>query len=82
MCRSTTPFALEQVLWSQCCGVTEIKQLQKLQDRASRIVTGSSSDTPGVPPLTKKVGWRAIYELIASESNFIVFKSLHEVAPQ
>ena len=29
-----------------CCGSSEINQLQKLQNRASRIVTNSSFDTP------------------------------------
>ena len=64
-----------------CCGVTEINQLQKLQNRAARIVTGSSFDTPG-QPLIKRLGWKTIDELIASESNIMVFKSLHELAPQ
>ena len=64
-----------------CCGVTEINQLQKLQNRAARIVTGSSFDAP-VMPLIKKLGWKTIDELIAMESNIMVFKSLHELAPQ
>ena len=64
-----------------CCGATEINQLQKLQNRAARIVTGSSFDTPG-QPLIKRLGWKTIDELIASESNIMVFKSLHELAPQ
>ena len=64
-----------------CCGVTEINQLQKLQNRAARIVTGSSFDAPGMP-LIKKLDWKTIDELIATESNIMVFKSLHELAPQ
>ena len=32
------------LVWG-CSGVTEINQLQKLQNRAARIVTGSSFDT-------------------------------------
>ena len=64
-----------------CCGVTEINQLQKLQNRAARIVTGSSFDAPGMP-LIKKLGWKTIDELIAMESNIMVFKSLHKLAPQ
>ena len=64
-----------------CCGVTEVNQLQKLQDRTARIVTGSSFDTPG-QPLIKRLGWKTIDELIATESNVMVFKSLHELAPQ
>ena len=64
-----------------CCGVTEINQLQKLQNSAARIVTGSSFDAPGMP-LIKKLDWKTIDELIATESNIMVFKSLHELAPQ
>ena len=39
-----------------CCGMTEISQLQKVQNRAARIVTGSNFDTPG-QPLIKGLGW-------------------------
>ena len=64
-----------------CCGVTEINQLQKLQNRAACIVTGCSFDAPSMP-LIKKLGWKTIDELIAMESNIMVFKSLHKLAPQ
>ena len=37
-----------------CSGVTEINQLQKLQNRAARIITGRSFDTP-CQPLIKEV---------------------------
>ena len=61
--------------------MTEINKLQKLQTHAARIVTGSSSDAPG-RPLIKELGWKNIDELIAIESNIMVFKSLHELTPQ
>ena len=64
-----------------CCGLTEINQLQKLQNRAARIITGSRFDAPGLP-LVKSLGWKTIDELISSESNIMVFKSLHGLAPQ
>ena len=68
-----------------CCGVNEINQfqnLQNLQSRAARIVTASSfNPAPGLP-LINKLGWKTIDELIASDSNIMVFKSLHELAPQ
>ena len=51
-----------------CCGVTVINQLQKLQNRAAHIVTGSNFDTPG-QPLVKGLGWKSIDELITSDSN-------------
>ena len=59
-----------------CCGLTEINQLQKLQNRAARIVTGSRFDKPGMP-LVIRLGCKTIDELISSESNIMVFKSLH-----
>ena len=64
-----------------CAGSTELTQLQKLQNRAARIITNSSFDTPS-RPLIDKLGWKTIEELVASESKTMVFKSLHELAPQ
>ena len=60
---------------------TEINQLQNLQNRAARIITGSRFDKLGLP-LGKRLGWKTIDELISSESNIMVFKSLHGLAPQ
>ena len=68
------------LVWG-CCGVTEINQMQKLQNRASRIVTGSSFDIP-CQPFIKELGWKTIDQLITSETNIMVYKSLHELAPQ
>ena len=65
-------------VWGSC-GVIEINQLQKLQNRAARIV--SSFDTPG-QPLIKRLGWKTTDELVASESYVMFFISLHELAPQ
>ena len=64
-----------------CAGSTELNQLQKLQNRAARIITNSSFDTPS-RPLIDQLGWKTIEELVASESKTMVFKSLHELAPQ
>ena len=64
-----------------CCGSTEIDQLQKLQNRAARIVTNSSFDTPS-RPLIERLGWKTIEQLIGYESKIVVFKSLNELAPQ
>ena len=64
-----------------CAGLTELNQLQKLQNRAARIITNSSFDTPS-RPLIDQLGWKTIEELVASESKTMVFKSLHELAPQ
>ena len=63
-----------------CAGTTEINRLQKLQNRAARIVTNSSFDTPS-NKLLEKLGWKTINELIDIESKTMVFKSLNELAP-
>ena len=64
-----------------CVGLTEINQLQKLQNRAARIITNSSFDVPS-RPLIKGLGWKTVEELAASESKTMVFKCLNELAPQ
>ena len=64
-----------------CCGSSEINQLQKLQNRAARIVTSSSFDTPS-RPLIERLGWKTIEQLISYQSKTMVFKSLNELAPQ
>ena len=46
-----------------CAGTTEINRLQKLQNRAARIVTNSSFNTPS-NQLIETLGWKTINELI------------------
>ena len=62
-----------------CCGVTEKNHLQKLQ--VATILTNSSFDTPGIPSV-RKLSWKKIVELIVHESELMVFKSMHGLAPQ
>ena len=64
-----------------CAALTEINQLQKLQNRAARIITNSSFDAPG-GPLIEEMGWKTIDELITCESKTKVFKSLNQLAPE
>ena len=64
-----------------CAGLTEINQLQKLQNRAARIVTNSSFDAPS-RPLIQGLGWKTVNELIVGEAKTMVFKSLNILAPQ
>ena len=64
-----------------CAGSTDTNQLQKLQNRAARIITNSSFDTPS-RPLIAELGWQTIEELIDNESKIMVFKSLNDLAPQ
>ena len=64
-----------------CAGSTNINLLQKLQNRAARIITNSSFDTPSRPLITE-LGWKIIDELIDNETKTMVFKSLNDLAPQ
>ena len=75
-----THFRYFSPVWGSC-GATEINLLHKMQNRAARIVTGSNFDTSGLT-LVKQLGWKTICELIDSESNTMVFKSLNNLAPQ
>ena len=63
-----------------CCGKTDLNQLQKLQNRAARIVTNSSFDAPS-KPLLQKLEWKCIKELISDETKLTVFKSLNDLGP-
>ena len=64
-----------------CCGSTDITKLQKLQNRAARVLTDSSFDAPS-RPLIEKLGWKTIEDFISEETTTMVFKSLHELAPE
>ena len=63
------------------CGVIEIQQLQKLQNRAAKIITGSNYDAPS-KPLIEVLGWKTIDYLIQSETKVAAFKSVNRLAPQ
>ena len=64
-----------------CSGIMRIESLQKLQNRAARIVTGSSYDAPSVP-LRKELGWLSVKEMIVKETSTMMYKSLNDLAPQ
>ena len=64
-----------------CCGTTDINQLQKLQNRAARIITNSNFDAPS-RPLIGSLGWKTIRELIDQDSRSMVYKSINGLAPQ
>ena len=61
-----------------CCGET---LLDKLQNRATRIVTNSSCDASSLP-LIGSLGWLIIKEMIEFETATTVYKSLHGLAPE
>ena len=63
-----------------CAGDTIILKLQKLQNRAARIVTNSPFDKTSLP-LIAQLGWLNVKEMVDFETATIVYKSLHELAP-
>ena len=94
MLRKFLPFSAPTNLYTSiiephfryCCsvwgftGTTQINRLQKLQNRAARIVANSSFDTPS-NLLIGTLGWKTINELIDTETKTMIFKSLNELAP-
>ena len=64
-----------------CCSSTDKNRLQKLQNRAARIITCSRFDASAVP-IIKSLGWQTIEEMIGSESKIMEFKALNGLAPQ
>ena len=75
-----------------CCGKTCLNQLQKLQNRAARIVTNVvmmlqvsfySMEYYTHYTSLHSLGWKSIAELIiADEKKLMVFKSLNDVGPK
>ena len=63
-----------------CCGTTEISKLQKLQNRAARIITNSSFDASS-KPLIQNLGWKTVNDVIKHESMTMVYKSINNIAP-
>ena len=69
-----------------CCpvwgnvGETSLTKLQKLQNRAARIFTGSRYDQLALP-LIRALGWPTVREILDLETLKMVFKSLNGDAP-
>ena len=59
----------------------EKSRLQRLQNSAARLITGSGFDDPAAS-LIKDLDWQTIEEMISSETNIMVFKALNDRAPQ
>ena len=64
------------VLCGECSGSSTLLELQKLQNRADRILTKRAFDAPS-NPIIKKIGRMKIADLISFESNQLLFKSLN-----
>ena len=66
-------------VWGSC-GESRKLILQKLQNRAARIVTNSSYDAPA-DTLIQRLNWPDIAEIIKRETATIVYKSLNGLVP-
>ena len=81
MCKS-----LVEPYFRYCCpicgnaGVTVIENLQKLQNRAAKLVTNSPFDATALP-IIRPLQWPTVRELIDFEFQKIVFRSLKGDAP-
>ena len=64
----------------ECCGVTKLRMLQKLQNRAARIVVKSRVDVPAMP-LIRSLNWPTIDDTIRSETATTMYKLLNGLVP-
>ena len=64
----------------ESCGETRLLTLQKLQNRAARIVTNSSY-VASADALIDKLNWPTISEIIKRETATMVYKSLNGLVP-
>ena len=67
------------IIWENC-GETFLTRLQKLQNRAARIITGSNYHTPA-EPLIEQIGWKTVRELIQNDTSVMMYKSMNNMAP-
>ena len=66
-------------VWGSC-GTTKLNNLQKLQNRAARIVKNSPFDSSATS-LTHDLGWPTIEELTHRETSVMAYKCLNKLAP-
>ena len=74
-----TNFRHGNIIWGNCEG-TFLTRLQKLQNRAARIITGSDYDTPA-EPLKEQLRWTTVNELIQNDTSVMIYKSMNNMAP-
>ena len=67
-------------VWGSC-GASKLEVIQKLQNKAARIVTNSPFDASAAP-LLQRLGWSSVHKLINKETGSMVCRSLNSLAPQ
>ena len=66
-------------VWGSCAEFRLVK-LQKLQNRAARIITNSSYDAPAEALITE-LKWPTVRDMIRSETATTVYESVNSLAP-
>ena len=61
--------------------MTKLQTLQNLQNRAARIITKSSFDTPSTG-LIQSLNWATVSDIIKSETATTMFKSINGLVPE
>ena len=61
--------------------MTKLQTLQKLQNRAARIVTKSNFDTPAIG-LIQSLNWPTVSDIIRGETATTVYKPLNGLVPE
>ena len=67
------------LVWG-CPGNTVLQKLQKIHNRAARIVTNSPFDKASLP-LISQLWWLSMQEMVDFETTTMVYRSLHGLAP-
>ena len=68
-------------VWAGNCGITLRNKLQKLQNRAARVLTFSDYDE-GAGYLFELLGWKNLARWHEIEKATMVYQSLHGLAPE
>ena len=74
-----THFRYGNIIWGNCWE-TFLTRLQKLQNWAARIITGSDYDTPA-EPLIEQLGWKTVRKWIENDTSVMMYKSMNNMAP-
>ena len=73
-------FRYGDIVWGNY-GATLLNKLQKIKNRAARIIIGSDYDAPS-EPLLLELCWRNIRELIKYDTVVMMHKSRYNLAPE
>ena len=78
-CCMVEPYLRSVAPFRGVCGATALNKLQKLQNRAARIVTNSRYRM-SAPPIIRQLGWQTVKGLIEIETVKMVYRSINNEA--